>query len=120
MRCPVCHRRLGRASPCPLHQVSPAAPGDAPAPLAPAIAGFSEFALLGSGGFADVFSARRESGGEVAVKLLQPGPAERLARQVGALRRLGPPGAPALLGPGATTGGQPDLGPQPPSRPPPG
>lgn len=79
----------------------------APAPP-PEVTGYAVGGPLGRGGFGRVFSARREQDGrEVALKVLEPLASERLEREVEALRRIGPPAAPALLGQGTTRAGEP-------------
>lgn len=107
MRCPSCHRRVTVR--CPLHPSAtrPAAPASGPLPVIP---GFEALAPLGHGGFSRVYSARRAADGrEVALKVLQPLAAERLGREVDALRHIGPPTVPELLGQSATEAGEPVL-----------
>ncbi len=96
MRCPSCHRRV--AARCPLHPS--AEPPPSPAPVAvPRVAGFEGLTPLGHGGFARVYAARREvDGRDVALKVLQPLAADRLGRELDALRLIGPPVVPELLG----------------------
>ncbi|OJH35955.1 serine/threonine-protein kinase PknK [Cystobacter ferrugineus] len=109
MRCPVCHRRLVPGTACPLHAERPRLPREEPEPLAPPqVPGFPLLAPLGAGGFAQVFSARREQDGtEVAVKVaLAPSASPRFAHEAAALRRVAPPTAPALLGQGELPGGR--------------
>ncbi|NMO14427.1 protein kinase [Pyxidicoccus fallax] len=105
MRCPTCHRRV--AERCPLHPS--AEPRSAVAPArAPDVPGFAVVDPLGRGGFGRVFSARREADGrEVALKVLEPLASERLEREVEALRRVGPPAAPRLLGETRAVTGEP-------------
>ncbi|GHG83979.1 serine/threonine-protein kinase [Comamonas sp. JC664] len=80
-------------------------PGLPPAP--PDVRGYVVGEPLGRGGFGRVFAARREADGqEVALKVLEPLAGERLARELEALRRLGPPEAPALLGEATTRAGE--------------
>ncbi|WP_370642028.1 protein kinase [Myxococcus sp. AS-1-15] len=63
---------------------------------------------MGRGGFGRVLAARRESDGRpVALKVLEPLAAERLARELEALRRIGPPVTPELLGEARTLTGEP-------------
>nr|WP_240359711.1 serine/threonine-protein kinase [Pyxidicoccus trucidator] len=70
--------------------------------------GFTLRGPLGRGGFGRVFSAiREEDGREVALKVLEPLASERLEREVEALRRIGPPAAPQLLGQGISALGEP-------------
>ncbi|MCP3137609.1 serine/threonine-protein kinase [Pyxidicoccus xibeiensis] len=105
MRCPTCHRRV--AERCPLHPPAEPRPPEPPA-RPPDVYGFAVGAALGRGGFGRVFAARREEDGrEVALKVLEPLASERLEREVEALRRLGPPTAPELLGEVTTTTGEP-------------
>ncbi|WP_239988936.1 serine/threonine-protein kinase [Corallococcus macrosporus] len=62
---------------------------------------------LGRGGFGRVFSARRQvDGQEVALKVLEPLAGERLERELEALRRVGPPTVPRLLGEALTRAGE--------------
>ena len=105
MRCPTCHRRV--AERCPRHPTAEPRPPLAPVPP-PEVTGFTVGGPLGRGGFGRVFSARRkEDGREVALKVLAPLTSERLEREVEALRRIGPPAAPELLGQGTSTSGEP-------------
>lgn len=105
MRCPLCHRRLLPSAPCPRHGLpAPAATEEqgAPPSLPP---GFESTALLGRGGFSWVWAARRvEDGREVALKLARTRGDPRFTREAWALRRLGPPLTPALLGEGVHEG----------------
>lgn len=105
MRCPLCHRRLLPSAPCPLHGLpAPAATEEqgAPPSLPP---GFEPTALLGRGGFSWVWAARRvEDGREVALKLARTRGDPRFTREAWALRRLGPPLTPELLGEGLHEG----------------
>ncbi|AKQ65653.1 Serine/threonine-protein kinase pkn3 [Myxococcus hansupus] len=76
-------------------------------PAPPELPGYEPGAPLGRGGFGRVFSARREADGhEVALKVLEPLAGERLTRELEALRRIGPPDAPALLGEATTLAGE--------------
>ncbi|WP_426752751.1 protein kinase domain-containing protein [Myxococcus sp. Y35] len=104
MRCPTCHRRVVER--CPLHaEAAIRAPSPQPAP--PAVRGYVLGEALGRGGFGRVFSARREHDGhEVALKVLEPLAGERLSRELEALRRIGPPVTPALLGEATTPEGE--------------
>jgi tetratricopeptide (TPR) repeat protein len=105
MRCPTCHRRV--AERCPLHSTAEPRPPGPPAPPLE-VPGFTVGGPLGRGGFGRVYSARREvDGAEVALKVLEPLASERLEREVEALRRIGPPAAPRLLGQGFSTTGEP-------------
>ncbi|HEX5747254.1 MAG TPA: protein kinase [Archangium sp.] len=75
----------------------------------PQVPGFQLQALIGVGGFARVFSARREEDGrEVALKVALGPFSARFAREAAALRRVGPPTVPELLlersTPGSTEG----------------
>jgi tetratricopeptide (TPR) repeat protein len=72
------------------------------------VPGYAVAGPLGRGGFGRVFSARREADGrEVALKVLEPLASERLEREVEALRRIGPPAAPQLLGQATAVTGEP-------------
>ncbi|NOJ78342.1 protein kinase [Myxococcus xanthus] len=104
MRCPTCHRRV--AERCPRHgPVEARSPGSLPEP--PAVAGHVLGAPLGRGGFGRVFAARREVDGlDVALKVLEPLAGERLGRELEALRRIGPPAVPRLLGEATTRAGE--------------
>ncbi|MFY2561119.1 protein kinase domain-containing protein [Corallococcus terminator] len=63
---------------------------------------------LGRGGFGKVHAARRDADGrQVALKVLEPLASERLARELEALRRIGPPVTPELLGEARTSEGEP-------------
>ncbi|HLL82040.1 MAG TPA: protein kinase, partial [Longimicrobium sp.] len=59
---------------------------------------------LGRGGFAWVIEARTDAGAEVALKLARFPRDPRFAREAEALRRVGPPAVPALLGEGEADG----------------
>ncbi|MCP3103526.1 serine/threonine-protein kinase [Myxococcus sp. K15C18031901] len=107
MRCPTCHRRV--VDRCPLHPTAPP-PSRAPlaAPPLPDVPGFTLDAPLGRGGFGRVYAATRHGDGRrVALKVLESLALERLPREVEALRRTGPPAAPALLGEHRTLLGEP-------------
>ncbi|MET0403228.1 MAG: protein kinase [Cystobacter sp.] len=109
MRCPVCHRRLVPGAVCPLHTERPRRPLEEPElPAPPQVPGHTFLAPLGSGGFSQVFSARREKeGSEVAVKVaLHPASAPRFTHEAAALLRVGFPTVPALLEQGALTDGR--------------
>src|SRR5215471_1210925 len=110
MRCPRCHRRLAPEAICPVHrEAPPAAPPEEPF-SAPRIPGFEIAALLGGGGFARVFDAVRQEGGErVAIKVAREAAHERFAREARALKQLGTPLVPQLLGEGQTSQGLPYL-----------
>jgi serine/threonine protein kinase/tetratricopeptide (TPR) repeat protein len=76
----------------------------------PDIPGYAGWSRLGQGGFARVYAARRECDGrDVAVKLALRRGDPRFAREANALRRLGPPIAPALLDTGTTAEHNPFL-----------
>ena len=106
MRCPVCHRRLVPGAACARHGAPPR-PSLVEAesfPL-PQLPGLRFQAPLGAGGFSRVFLATRETDGrEVAFKVALGPFADRFAREAVALRRVGPPTVPALLGEGQTGG----------------
>ncbi|WNZ59027.1 protein kinase [Myxococcus sp. MxC21-1] len=71
------------------------------------MAGYVLGAPLGRGGFGRVFAARREVDGlDVALKVLEPLAGERLGRELEALRRIGPPAVPQLLGEASTRAGE--------------
>ncbi|NTX64233.1 protein kinase [Myxococcus sp. CA051A] len=104
MRCPTCHRRVVDC--CPLHPSSALAPRAPPAP-APDVPGYQLGAALGRGGFGRVHAARRDADGrQVALKVLEPLASERLTRELEALRRIGPPVTPELLGETRTSAGE--------------
>jgi eukaryotic-like serine/threonine-protein kinase len=107
MRCPVCHRRLAPGAACPVNGVA-AESGPPPEPLAiPDVPGLSGASLLGVGGFAHVFAAvREEDGRDVALKVGLGAHHARFAHEAEALRRVGPPTVPAVLGEGRV-GGRP-------------
>ncbi|QRN98069.1 protein kinase [Archangium violaceum] len=98
MRCPVCHRRLAPGAVCPVHAERPRSALE-PEPLpVPGLPGFHSLALIGSGGFSRVFSARHdEDGREVALKVALGPFGPRFAREASALRRVGPPTVPDVL-----------------------
>jgi hypothetical protein len=85
----------------------------APLQPLPRVPGYAVEGVLGRGGFGLVLSARREDdGARAAVKIASAGSAEaasQLAREADALRRVGPPAAPALLGQGRLGDGTPFL-----------
>jgi len=95
---------------CPVHQEGPPpAPPEEPF-SPPRIAGFEIGALLGGGGFARVFDAvRQDGGGRVAIKVAREATHERFAREARALKQLGRPLVPELLGEGQTTEARPYL-----------
>jgi tetratricopeptide (TPR) repeat protein/type II secretory pathway predicted ATPase ExeA len=105
MRCPVCYRRLATGAACAVHGQRPSpGPFIEPLPL-PDVPGLSGAALLGTGGFAHVFTAyREEDGREVALKVGLGPHHERFNREAAALRRVGPPTAPELLQHGTAQG----------------
>ena len=68
------------------------------------IPGYTGFTLLGQGGSARVYAARREADGEeVAIKIALQPQNPRFRRESAAIRRLGPPVTPALLDEGVTS-----------------
>ncbi|WP_437283040.1 protein kinase [Sorangium sp. So ce375] len=113
MRCTLCFRRIGVVAGCPLHGGAAASaeeeePGAAE--IAPRVPGFDGLRLLDEGGFARVFAAsRREDGLAVALKIARHRGDPRFSREAAALRRVGPPAAPRLLGEGEVEGGFPFL-----------
>ncbi|WP_437554887.1 protein kinase [Sorangium sp. So ce367] len=113
MRCTLCHRRIGVVTGCPLHggAAPSAAKEEAGAgEVAPRIRGFDGLRLLDEGGFARVFAAsRREDGLAVALKIARHRGDPRFSREAAALRRVGPPAVPRLLGEGESDGGFPYL-----------
>ncbi|WP_437910633.1 protein kinase [Sorangium sp. So ce327] len=113
MRCTLCHRRIGVVTGCPLHggAAPSAAKEEAGAgEVAPRVPGFDGLRLLDEGGFARVFAAsRREDGLAVALKIARHRGDPRFSREAAALRRVGPPAVPRLLGEGESDGGFPYL-----------
>ncbi|WP_437719044.1 protein kinase [Sorangium sp. So ce448] len=113
MRCTLCHRRIGVVAGCPLHggAAASAAKEEAGAvEVAPRVPGFDGLRLLDEGGFARVFAAsRREDGLAVALKIARHRGDRRFSREAAALRRIGPPAVPRLLGEGEMEGGFPYL-----------
>ncbi|WP_441286157.1 protein kinase domain-containing protein [Sorangium sp. KYC3313] len=113
MRCTLCHRRIGVVAGCPLHggdPVSAAKEEPGAAEVAPRVPGFDGLRLLDEGGFARVFAAsRREDGLAVALKVARHRGDPRFSREAAALRRVGPPAVPRLLGEGEMEGGFPYL-----------
>jgi tetratricopeptide (TPR) repeat protein len=105
MRCPTCHRRLALGAVCPVHgERSQPVPPLEPLPI-PDVPGLSRAALLGSGGFSQVFTAHREEDGrEVALKVGHGPHHARFSREAAALRRIGPPTVPELLQEGSAAG----------------
>ncbi|HWN67754.1 MAG TPA: protein kinase [Haliangium sp.] len=76
----------------------------------PAVDGFAVQQLLGRGGFARVYLARRlDDGTMTAIKLAHARGDERLGREALWLARLGPPAAPRLWSHGALPDGRPFL-----------
>ncbi|WP_437994415.1 protein kinase domain-containing protein [Sorangium sp. So ce145] len=108
MRCTLCHRRIGVVTGCPLHggTAASAAKEEAGAvEVAPRVPGFDGLRLLDEGGFARVFAAsRREDGIAVALKIARHRGDRRFSREAAALRRVGPPAVPRLLGEGEMEG----------------
>lgn len=71
----------------------------------PTIAGWVIEAPLGEGGMAQVYRARRATGGDpVALKVLESGAIERFAREAAALARLAHPNVVRTLGTGVENG----------------
>ncbi|MCP3164320.1 serine/threonine-protein kinase [Myxococcus qinghaiensis] len=92
---------------CPLHPTA-ALPPRAPPALPSDVPGYHVGRALGRGGFGRVHAARRDADGrQVALKVLEPLASERLARELEALRRIGPPVTPELLGEARTSEGEP-------------
>ncbi|WP_437301181.1 serine/threonine-protein kinase [Sorangium sp. So ce426] len=113
MRCTLCHRRIGVVAGCPLHGGTAASAAKEEAgvvEVAPRVPGFDGLRLLDEGGFARVFAAsRREDGLAAALKIARHRGDRRFSREAAALRRIGPPAAPRLLGEGEMEGGFPYL-----------
>ncbi|GEJ59115.1 serine/threonine-protein kinase [Anaeromyxobacter diazotrophicus] len=110
-RCLTCGRRAEGAHP-PCGSAPPRPPAEPPAAL-PVVPGYLVRGLLGRGGFATVFEAERAADGRrVALKVARldaAGAREQLEREAEALRAIGPPAVPALLGRGALGDGAPYL-----------
>ncbi|WP_437803787.1 protein kinase domain-containing protein [Sorangium sp. So ce693] len=113
MRCTLCHRRIGVVAGCPLHggtAASAAKEEPGAGEVVPRVPGFDGLRLLDEGGFARVFAAsRREDGLAVALKIARHRGDPRFSREAAALRRVGPPAVPRLLGEGEMEGGFPYL-----------
>lgn len=78
--------------------------------MPPSIPGYSEWAVIGIGGFSAVYRARSESTDEeVAVKVVRPAFAGRFENECRALRALTGPFVPALLDAGVASTGEPYL-----------
>ncbi|MGK3999715.1 protein kinase domain-containing protein [Sorangium sp. So ce1024] len=109
-RCPVCHRRIAGAKPCPRDAWLAPSHDAAPDP-APSLPGLTPLRVLGAGGFATVWEAAPAGGGEpVALKVgrwASPLMAERFRRDAEALEQVGPPHAPRVHGRGALADGRP-------------
>ncbi|HWN68127.1 MAG TPA: protein kinase, partial [Haliangium sp.] len=105
-RCSLCHRRLVAGARCPAHpELLAAGPAHADA-LPPAIADMPVLGLLGRGGCAAVYLARR--GDElVAIKVAHQLSDARLAREAAILRALGPPTTPRFVDEGRMPDGRP-------------
>ena len=88
--------------------------GDASAIAPPAIPGYQVSRLLGAGGYAAVFEAHPEAGGDpVALKVGHSGEArawQRFAREAAALARIAPPFVPGLISGHVTPPGAGDSG----------
>lgn len=115
-RCPRCGRLFAAPAGCPEHG-APAAPRDEGAAASvlpnvpPSLPGFHTGAVLGWGGFGVVYEVTRESDGRrLAAKVARadaPGAARQLAREIEALRAVGPPHVPAVHAAGVVAQGQP-------------
>jgi eukaryotic-like serine/threonine-protein kinase len=105
-RCVHCHRRLVAGARCPAHpELMASGPAHADA-LPRAIAGMPVLGLLGRGGCAAVYLARR--GDElVAIKVAHQPADARLAREAAILCALGPPTTPRFLDEGRMRDGRP-------------
>lgn len=94
---------------CPVHSEGSQAVAPPELFALPDVPGLRGAALLGTGGFSQVFTAYREvDGREVALKVGLGPHRERFAQEAAALRRVGAPTAPELLQHG-TAGGRPFL-----------
>ncbi|WP_437658058.1 protein kinase domain-containing protein [Sorangium sp. So ce1182] len=111
-RCPVCHRRVAGAKPCPRDAwLPPNRPLDATPDPAPSLPGLTPLRQIGAGGFATVWEAARAGGGEpVALKVgrwASPLMVERFRRDAEALEQVGPPHVPRLHERGTLGDGRP-------------
>lgn len=117
-RCPVCGVRVSRSGlGCPNHgpiSRRDAGPVEASAEqtgVLPIIPGYRMTRWLGRGGFGIVVAAERETDGKlVAIKAAlaeEPDAAARLIVEIDALRRIGPPTVPEVIGAGALSNGAP-------------
>jgi tRNA A-37 threonylcarbamoyl transferase component Bud32/tetratricopeptide (TPR) repeat protein len=108
MRCSICFRRVLAGRTCPEH---PQFAVDAGAPTrtdrVPEIPGLSIGEILGRGGFAVVYRARRPGMAvDLALKVAHRRGDERIEREARMLERLGSPLAPALAATGQTADGR--------------
>jgi tetratricopeptide (TPR) repeat protein len=97
---------------CPRHPSEVLLGGGDPtdAPPAPPVPGYSPVELLGRGGFASVFLARRDRDGAlVALKVASVRGDRRFAREAQVMRQVGPPTTAALYDDGETPEGYPFL-----------
>ena len=105
-RCPSCYRRLSHGMACPRDGAMSRSEGRVVEPeIKPIVPGFTVGEVLGAGGFAAVWRARRDDdGGEVALKVGRDH--RRLGREADVLARVGPPHVPQFYDSGRTSDGR--------------
>jgi serine/threonine protein kinase/predicted ATPase len=112
-RCPTCHRRLLDGASCPTDGGEATLPPPAPVTPPPELPGYRLTRPLGGGGFATVWEAWPEAGGEaIAVKIGSAATARaraRFAREAEVLAQLDTAYVPAIHGQGELPDGRPYL-----------